>query len=224
MVQILAVIIGFLLTGIIGNQLVQRWQHRTWLHQQRFLGAEKEFVALRDLATELSAAISARLYKMRRLLWAVCGQDDEKLAQRLSEYDLALVNWNESLTSFYVRLAFCTHYYDSTSLERLIHEPFQQAGADLERLVRHRRNGTKVSAKQRSDLERTFNQLQAASWEFSRDLMRAVEQKREDVYEGEHVGFHRYTMDRFSTWELIKALFVREIDSFSVRRTSSDLR
>jgi len=68
MSAIIAVIVGSILTGLIGNWLVQGWQQRNWLLQQRFLGHEKEYFALKDLADEIASLLGARIYQCRRLL------------------------------------------------------------------------------------------------------------------------------------------------------------
>lgn len=47
MESLLSIVVGFVLTGLIGNRLVQAWQARNWLLQQRFLGQEKEYVGLK---------------------------------------------------------------------------------------------------------------------------------------------------------------------------------
>lgn len=221
--QIITVILGFVLTGLIGNQLVQRWQQRNWVHQQRFLGAEKEYIALRELSDELSKAIAVRLYRMRRLLWSLRRSDTDLIASRLQDYDSTAVAWNESLSSFYVRLAFYVGGGDSISLEHRIHEPFQQAGADLEQLVRLHRSGNSNLGAALTRLELRMNSLQGKSLDFTKDLMRVVERKKRTVYAGTVIHYSRHTIDQFSTWELIKVTFARDVDRFSVRRSSSDL-
>lgn len=224
MLQILTVVLGFILTGLVGNQLIQRWQHRNWLHQQHFIGAEKEYSALRELVTEISGLINKRLYKMRRLLWSISNPDPTKMDKSLQEYDVTITTWNESLNSFYVRLNFYLSYYDTTTLEKQIHERFQRAGGKLEQFVRQKRAGSPPSDAEVAALERSLTSLQVASVNFIRDLTREAEHKKNIVYFGRDVPFSRKNITHFSTWELIKGLFVRNIDSFSVRRPSSHFR
>lgn len=65
---VLGAIVAFIFTGVIANWLVQRWQYRNWLNQQRFLGAEKRYELLKSLADEISLNASKRLSSMFRLV------------------------------------------------------------------------------------------------------------------------------------------------------------
>jgi preprotein translocase subunit YajC len=47
--ELITVILSFVLTGIIGNFLVQRWQQRNWHEQHRLLRLEKEMDELIEL-------------------------------------------------------------------------------------------------------------------------------------------------------------------------------
>lgn len=60
--SLLAIIVSFVLTGLIGNRLAQAWQARNWLLQQRFLGQEKEYVELKELADEIASLLGVRIY------------------------------------------------------------------------------------------------------------------------------------------------------------------
>ena len=52
---IITAIISFILTGLIGGRLLQKWQLRNWLNQQKFLGAEKDYIALQELFDDIVA-------------------------------------------------------------------------------------------------------------------------------------------------------------------------
>jgi hypothetical protein len=222
MTQVLSVILAFVLTGLIGNRLLQLWQHRGWLRQQQFLGQEKEYTALRELSTELSGAISKRLYQMQRLLWAVRSLPDDVMEQRLKDYDATLTLWNESLSTYFVRLTLYASYYDTVDLERRIHEPFQRVGARLEAMVKSRRRQQPLSRSETVSLENQLNDLQGVSFQFNRDLLRVVENKRTIIYFGDSMDYSRSNIGKFSTWQLIKALFVSDVDAHTVARSSLD--
>ena len=224
MTQIVAVILGFILTGLIGNRVVQQWQHRGWLRQQQFLGREKEYLALRDLSTELSTEIGRRIYQTRRLLWAIRSMPDASIDDRLKSYDESLTRWNENLGNYYVRLTLYASYYDTTDLERRIHDPFQAVGAELEAMVRVRRRGKQPDAAKIAKIDRRLNDLQGEIFVFNRDLLRIVENLRERIYFGRTVKYSKENLAVFSTWQLIKALFVSNVDTHSIIGAPSDLR
>lgn len=99
-IAIVSILLTFVLTGVIGNMLVQHWQYRNWINQQKFLGEEKQYYALTALWEELTNLASKRLWRMRRLHAALINGDDEKIKERLNDYDLALSEWNQSKPAF----------------------------------------------------------------------------------------------------------------------------
>src|SRR6266498_4098295 len=135
MSPLLLVIVSFLLSGLIGNWLIQKWQAQNWLHQQRFLGQEKEYIALKELADEIATLMGARIYHMQRIALNLPNARYDQLADRLVAYEAAVVKWNERLTSFYVRLALLSSSELTYTLERTIHERLQQTGQRLDKLI-----------------------------------------------------------------------------------------
>src|SRR5271167_258016 len=117
MTQILSLLATFILTTVVGNYLLQNWQHRGWVRQQQFLGSEKEYLELRSLSTEISGEIGARLYQTKRLLWAVRSFSLEIVEQRLAIYDTTQVRWNEKLGVFFVGLTLFADYSYTNRLE-----------------------------------------------------------------------------------------------------------
>jgi len=174
LVAIVTVILTFLLTGIIGNFLVQRWQHRNWLNQQRFLGEEREYLALKSLWEELAGLSGKRLSRMRRLLVILDRPDDQFIRKRLSDYDDILGKWNDSLTSFYVRL---TLYATHTLQHRLEHEiqiAFLRVGSSLERLVKGRLESGSVSSKAVEQVRSEMDEISGQLFAFDRDILNVV--------------------------------------------------
>lgn len=224
MTEIIAVIIGFILSGLIGNALLQQWQHRSWMRQQKFLGAEKEYQALVELSNEVSSTLSRRIYKSRRLLWAVRSLSDDYVEDRLREYDSSLVEWNEKLTSMYVRLTIYADYYDRWELDSYFQEPLQQVGIKLEAAVRARRSGKTPNYSDLYEAEKSLEHIHARSLNFTRGLLKQVVEVRENIYDGRALAYTASNLEKYSTWELIHALFVTRVDSHSVLRTPADPR
>ncbi|MDR3572031.1 MAG: hypothetical protein P4L81_07685 [Candidatus Pacebacteria bacterium] len=224
MTQIVAILLSFLLTALIGNRLLQQWQHRVWLRQQQFLGEEKEYLSLKELFPELSGAIGKRLYQTQRLYWAISALNTELVEDRLAKYDDSVVKWNDNLGSFYARLNIYADFRYSETLERSIHRPFQNVGAQLEAQVRKRRLGGTPTPAELAKLERQLLKLSATTSRFCRDLLKAVEEKRKLVYFGRRVAFSVFNLRYFSTWQLVKALFISDVDSHSIIRSATDLR
>ncbi len=216
MSQVVAVVLAFILTGLVGNRMLQHWQLRSWLSQQRFLGQEKEYSSLKQLSEELSAIMGARVYQMRRLLAAVKSQPAEEVEIRLKLYDDVLTKWNENLNSYYVRLTFFANYYQTSNLEWDVQRRFNSVGSSIEKMVRIRRFGESIPRSEIVKLEKSLDALQGVSFSFNRDILRILEDVRVRTYFGEKVSYLPQNLDRFSTWQLAQSLFIRNVDAHAI--------
>lgn len=221
MVQIGTILLTFILTGIVANWLVQSWQQRNWLGQQKFLGQEKEYVALKDLTSEVMALAGSRQYRTGRVLSAVSSLSEVMLDDRLKSYDEILLRWNEGLNSLYVRLALYADYDFTRRLEQ-VHNEFAAIGTRVEHLVRQRRLGQPLNQRTEFELQLKLNSLQGKLFTFNRDLLNEVENKRTLVYYGIKVKFSPTNLHLFTTWQLIKAVFIRDVDAHAVVRPTHD--
>jgi len=222
MTSIISVIVGFVLTGLIGNKLVQAWQARNWLLQQRFMGQEKEYVALKELADEIAVLLGARIYHMQRLAASLTSSSNEKLAARIADYEDILKRWNERLTSFYVRLPLLASSYLAPNLESSIQLTLVEIGANIEDQLRRRNAGDNADKKSVIKIQNRLNAIQGKAISFNKSMLRIVETRRTEIYYGRRIELNEWTLEQFSTWHLIKALFVRDINSYSIIRSSID--
>lgn len=221
--EVVAVIIAFLLTALAGNRLLHRWQLRAWIQQQRFLGQEQEFNELSSLSSEIAGLIGARLFCMRRLNEAVFSQNESELDSRRQEYYEILKRWNERLPGFFVSLSVHAGMGTSIELEKCIQDLLVQTGSDLERLVRFRKSSRTPPREQKIRISRELDRIQARSISFNEALAQLVQSRRPDRYFNQRIVFSIGTLHYFSTWQLFKALFIQDIDSLSISRSSLDL-
>lgn len=219
---IVTTLLGFLLTGLVGNRLLQSWQARNWLFQQRFSGREKEYVALKELADEIAGLLGVRIYYTQRLVKSFASLSDAKLLEREAEYEQAVKRWNERLTSFYVRLPLLASYDLAKSLESEIQALLVTISEKLDRLLAERSKGNPVSARSLAALDHELTSIQGRAINFNKEMLRRVVSSRTEVYDGKSLDFTRANLAHFSTWQLVKALFVRDIDSLSITRSPLD--
>jgi len=231
MEKFLEIALGFLLTGLLGKWLAQAWQNRAWLLQQRFTGREREYNDLRDLSAELAGLLAVRIYCTQRLMFSLFSGKNasESTDQQISamrtihdEYQDAIVQWNKRLATYYIRLPLLASYQMANDLEQLIQKPLVSVTADLDRqwtafLVQNR-----LSATAYRDIDQRISSLQGRSIDFSKRLLLQLRAMRTDVYYGRPIKFSYENLNKFSTWFLFKALFVRDVNSLSVVRAPLD--
>ncbi len=220
---ILIAILTFLLTGVLANWLVHKWQHRNWLNQQRYLGAEKEYLILKELSDEIAGLAAARLYRMHRVVRALRAFADDIVKSRFEDYDKAQIAWNDKLSSFLVRLRIYTDNSMAVRLEEEIQARFVRIGSRLDSVTRHRLSGGEIPGRTVSELDTDLNRLHGKLLSFNREILRIILWRRQVTYEGFRLTLTESTLELFPTWQLFKALFQRRTEPFSIVRTAADI-
>jgi hypothetical protein len=219
-VPVIAALVGAVLTAVVGNRLVAHWQQRNWRHQQRISGLEREYLAMLELTTELGECCGERLAAMRSLHAAL---KRASYAEELASYQCVLEKWNGKLHNWYAQLTFQFAWDKAQDLERRVHSSFVNAGALIEKEIRSQRAPS--SLPDRGRLARISEKLDSAAGEiseFTRTISRECEERREEVYYGQKIKYNLRNIVLFTNLELIKLLFVSDIDNFSVVRPSAD--
>lgn len=219
-IALLATVVGALLTAVLGNRLIQFWQQRNWIHQQQFSGLEKEYVALKSLSDSLIKDCGARLSSMRNLVSSLrrgVFQDE------LEAYRVVLSTWNGAIHAYYAQLTFQLKWDCATHLEHRIHDKFVAAGVEIEGAIRSLSAGSPVRRDQFNLLDSQLDEIAGEIADFSRVLVRSAEERRQEVFYGRKLEYTKSNIIRFSNFDLIKLLFVSDIDGFSVVRSTTDI-
>jgi hypothetical protein len=139
--QFATIVLGFLLTTIIGGLFGFYLQQRAWRHQNEQRLLEGELRRADELCQSLSRLLDKRVYRMLRLFLAVKAYaegrgDVSNIKDRLAEYNALLYEWNDQLNS---NLAMGGTYFGEGAREYLdhqIYDAFKQVGRGLEEVVR----------------------------------------------------------------------------------------
>lgn len=95
-------LLGFLLTSVVGGSLGYGFQRRTWKHQHEVQRREEEHRQALKTFEEISSLLDRRLHRSRRMYQALKTRnpndaDTESLMAARTDYILALDSWNENL-------------------------------------------------------------------------------------------------------------------------------
>lgn len=215
---------SFLLVGVLGNLLVQRWQQRNWIEQQRLLRAEKRLDELKRLSDDLMKLGDSRSYRTRRLLLNLASIDSNTLdsSEYLIDYKIAVGTWNDSFNSYCTRLTLYANWGLSGWLENVIQPKFYKISERLEVLVKVRRLNGLVPVQEKNLLNGELNSINASLGKFYRQLLELLLRMQKEAYIGREVNFNSTTIEQFSTWYLLKALLQAEHPPVSVFSSLSD--
>ena len=139
--DLVLLVVGFLLTTVLGGILGSWLQQRAWNRQREAQLSEEELRRADDVCQKISQLMDKRLYRMLRLLYAfqsAARQPDSTdiIKRRLEEYDAVLYEWNDHLN---LNLPLIGTYFGETARvwpDQKIYESYRQAGVELEVVYR----------------------------------------------------------------------------------------
>ncbi len=139
--DLLPLVVGFLLTSVLGGLLGYLFQGRAWAHQHEVQQRDQERQQALRTFEEVSRLLDRRLYRMRRLYWTARGRalgtsDQAELESAQAGYREVLFEWNDNLNR---TLALVHTYFGSQVREQLeddVYEGFTTLGRGLDEIVR----------------------------------------------------------------------------------------
>lgn len=137
MTEIVPLVVGFLLTTVLGGLLGTWLQQHTWKRQNDVQLRQDELRHADSVCQQVSKLLDKRLYRMRRFYFALASDPglparSERIQACFKEYDAVLYEWNDSLN---LNLALMGAYFGAGARDWLdfrLYEQFKQVGAQLE--------------------------------------------------------------------------------------------
>lgn len=213
--SIIATIAGFLLTGVVGNYLVHRWQFRNWLTQQKIGSIEKEYSEIKELAEEFSKVSNERIFSMRAVLYSLRTGDQQLHETRKSEYRDSLKIWNQRYGYFSAKFPFLMTQSQTRYFEKQIHEQLVAASTLLDSAIA----ADIREPTTRGRIETMLNQIIGACIILTNEILQAAKSKHMSIYKEITLPYNVDNIEKYSTWQLIKALFIKNVNGFSIVRS-----
>ncbi|MGY4109503.1 hypothetical protein [Aeromonas encheleia] len=134
-------IFSFILTGVVGLYISNRFQERNFLHQIKTSRSEREIDKLREIAKLLEKISGERIYYSRVLLDTLAIQslrsDGDILKQAREEYKKAKDSWNENLNPLFIELYSIDMYSYARDIEKNIHDNFRVSHNAIYSLIKN---------------------------------------------------------------------------------------
>lgn len=134
-------VMGFLLTSVLGGGLAYLFQQRAWRHQYEIQRQDLRHQQALKTFEELSSLLDQRLYRMRLIFWAAKRRAREPLKPtsidaELTDYRAVLRVWNDNLNR---NLALVDTYFGEAArlqLETELFAEYSAIGEELDEFVR----------------------------------------------------------------------------------------
>lgn len=169
--QVALLLLGFLLTTVLGGLLGYVFQQRAWSHQFEVQRRSAEREAATSALDELSSVLDKRRYRMLLVYWRLDWPDASEFEDALASYRAVLEEWNDGLNR---RLALvATHFGADLKRELdILYEEYREAGRLLELAVRARRAGE--GAPDRKALSELLDGLNVRNYDFAAAGLAAI--------------------------------------------------
>ena len=131
MSALVSVVVGFLLTSVLGGALGLIFQERSWRHQHDIQLRDLERDRASQVFEEVSRLLDKRLYRLEQVYWHL--QDDLRDV-KMDDYREILYEWNDGINRI---LALTLQYFGNEMRHRLdyqIGHEFVDLGRGVERL------------------------------------------------------------------------------------------
>lgn len=196
----LALLALALALAVLGAAVGGWYQQRAW-RNQHFQGfRDQRIAAASKITQDIANLIDRRLYRQRRVIWAIRQGEPADVDQALAEYRGAIFEWMDNLGRIKAELWQSFDRCTAIQFEEQIHDRFAAVGRNIEARIRGTRRGALAQE------ERDLNTLGRSSYEFVHGLLTRI--SREDL-----VGLVGRDTVSYSNWDnlstgfLLKRLF-----------------
>lgn len=98
--KIILLVVGFILTGIVGSFLNHQFQREVWKRQAHYEIAKRQLDQAREVIEETLLHASKRFYAMQKVFWSLESFNTEEAKQRWEEYSIIKDEWNIMVSNY----------------------------------------------------------------------------------------------------------------------------
>lgn len=169
--QVVLLLLGFLLTTVLGGLLGYVFQQRAWSHQFEVQRRSAERAAATSALDELSSLLDKRRYRMLLVYWRLDWRDSSEFEDALKSYRAVLEEWNDGLNR---RLALVATHFGADLKRELdtLYEEYREAGRLLELAIKARRAGERAT--DRKALSELLDGLNIRNYDFAAAGLAAI--------------------------------------------------
>ena len=169
--QVSLLLLGFLLTTVLGGLLGYVFQRRAWSHQFAMQRRSAEREAASAALHELANLLDKRRYRMLQVYWRLDWADGREFEEAVTDYRAVLEEWNDGLNR---RLALVATHFGADLKRELddLYEKYRDAGRLIDQAIRDRRAGADVRT--RTALAELLEGLNVRNYNFAAAGLAAI--------------------------------------------------
>jgi hypothetical protein len=203
---LLSAVVSFLFSGLVLNLMLQKWQYRNWINQQKMLKANLDLAELKKVTEQITVLSDKRNYRARRLGRTVIGGSAEEIEQIKKDYSDAVTAWNDSWNSFTTKLTMYADFENFVNRLNDLQDRFVVAGGLVNYLLKSQNLSESHRIKAR--LEECLDSISGSTYYLSRALLKVILIKEKEAYSDPRESFTLENYESASTLKLIKYIFV----------------
>lgn len=210
-------IIGFVITGFIGNKIASYFQQRSFLNQTKIKNAEIEVKKITDISFRVMQFSSKRRYTLIKLIEALLSYDDinnNDITTARKKYKDAVREWNLELPVFYMELSNVNLYSLSLELEREIHNRFREIHKEINNSIKTGSRNNLLT------LNSNISYIYSYTKELSNQLINEAHARRDKILNSDTEELSQYNLHKASMLKLIIAIFYSDPKRLRVPRSS----
>lgn len=178
--ELVLLLLGFVLTSILGGFLTTCYQSRSRLDAERTTRLQGELARATAVSEEVSRALDRRLYRTRVLVWTLKDNaPDPELQVAREEYRKAMADWNENLNRLYSSTEYCFGSELRSTLESSLAERFRSIHRSIDACVRDR--GACDAAK----IDEDINAFNPEIYSFDAQLLEQIKRGNIGAFRGQ---------------------------------------
>lgn len=211
------IVLGFLLTGVVGALISAKVQRQNFANQTKISKAEKELEKTKEIIKKIESLSSIRAYTAKVVIDnLVAGSPDPDTDNAREEYRKAVSEWNINITSIFIELKSLDLYNFALELDHEI-QPIFKKSHDL-----IRNKITKNSSVNSKEISSMLNTVYKLTRSISSRILEDANKKWQKTIDGNASNLNECNINKATIWTLIKALFHKNPRSLRVFSSSND--
>ena len=177
--EIILLLIGFILTTIVGGFLGSYFQNRSWDYQNAISLKESEKTEATKVFNEISRLLDKRLFRIRQVIWALKDNNDE-IEKKLDDYRKVQFKWNDNLNR---NLSLIQRYFGGDlrhKLETRIYTDFVLLGEKIEKFFNNSKLETSTAFL--NEIESETDNLNREIYDFNIKLISLIQKGNVGIF------------------------------------------